>query len=126
MRTNYSVTIKSCARETELTAKEKIRIKDFTSFPLAEELLKRSDPVKPVNIITLEVHNESSENTDYAVYVIVTTDGMYYTSSESLAESLSDILTEYEQLESEGEWGILVKEFKSKNNTGSFYKAVLV
>lgn len=126
MRKNYSVTIKSCARETQLTAKEKIRVKDFTSFQLAEVLLKSSDPVKPVNIITLEVHNESSENTDYVVYVIVTTDDMYYTSSESLAESLSDILTEYEQLEAEGEWGVLVKEFKSKNNTGSFYKAVLV
>ena len=77
-------------------------------------------------MITLDVHNETSENTDYKVYVILTTDGMYYTSSESLAESLTDILDEYEQLESEGDWGIKIEELKSKNNTGCFYKAVLV
>lgn len=126
MKEGYSVKIYACARETKLTAKEKIRLKDFTTFPKVEELLKRDSPVKPVNMITLDVHNESSENTDYKVYVVVTDEGMYYTSSESLSESLSDILDEYEQLEAEGDWGILVEEFKSKNNTGSFYKAVLV
>ena len=126
MKEGYSVKIYACARETKLTPKEKIRLKDFTTFPKVEELLKRDSPVKPVNMITLDVHNESSENTDYKVYVVVTDEGMYYTSSESLSESLSDILDEYEQLEAEGDWGILVEEFKSKNNTGSFYKAVLV
>lgn len=126
MKEGYSVKIYACARETELTAKEKIRIKDFTSFPKVEELLKRDDPVKPVNMITLDVHNETSENTDYKVYVILTTDGMFYTSSESLAESLTYILDEYEQLETEGDWGVKIEEFKSKNNTGCFYKAVLV
>lgn len=126
MKESYSVKIYVCARETELTAKEKIRIKDFTSFPKVEELLKRDTPVKPVNMITLDVHNDSSENADYKVYVILTTDGMYYTSSESLAESLTDILDEYEQLETEGDWGVKIEEFKSKNNTGCFYKAVLV
>lgn len=126
MKEGYSVKIYDCARETKLTAKEKIRLKDFTSFPKVEELLKRDTSVKPVNMITLDVHNESSENTDYKVYVIVTDDGMYYTSSESLAESLTDILDEYEQLEAEGDWGVKIEEFKSKNNTGCFYKAVLV
>lgn len=127
MKEGYSVKIYDCARETELTAKEKIRIKDFTSFPKVDELLKRDTLFKPVNMITLDVHNESSENTDYKVYVIVIDVGdMYYTSSDSLAESLTDILGEYEQLESEGEWGVKIEEFKSKSNTGSFYKAVLV
>ena len=126
MKEGYSVKIYACAREKELTAKEKIRIKDFTSFPKVEELLKRDDLVKPVNMITLDVHNETSENTDYKVYMILTTDGMYYTSSESLAESLTNILDEYEQLESEGDWGIKIEEFKSKNNTWCFYKAVVV
>lgn len=126
MKEGYSVKIYDCARETKLTAKEKIRLKDFTSFPKVEELLKRDTSVKPVNMITLDVHNESSENTDYKVYVIVTDDGMYYTSSDSLAESLTDILDEYEQLEAEGDWGVKIEEFKSKNNTGCFYKAVLV
>lgn len=126
MKEGYSVKIYACAREKELTAKEKIRIKDFTSFPKVEELLKRDDPVKPVNVITLDVHNETAENTDYNVYVILTTDGMFYTSSKSLAESLTDILDEYEQLETEGDWGVKIEEFKSKNNTGCFYKAILV
>ena len=126
MKEGYTVKIYACARETKLTAKEKIRLKDFTSFPKVEELLKRDTSVKPVNMITLDVHNESSDNTDYKVYVIVTDDGMYYTSSESLAESLTDILDEYEQLEAEGDWGVKIEEFKSKNNTGCFYKAVLV
>lgn len=126
MKEGYSVNIYACTREIKLTAKEKIRLKDFTSFPKVEELLKRDTPVKPVNMITLDVHNDSSENTDYKVYVILTTDGMYYTSSESLAEGLTDILDEYEQLEAEGDWGVKIEEFKSKNNTGCFYKAVLV
>ena len=126
MREGYSVKIYACARETELTAKEKIRIKDFTSFQKVEELLKRDTPVKPVNMITLDVHNDSSENTDYKVYVILTTDGLYYTSSESLFESLTVILDEYEQLETEEDWGVKIEEFKSKNNSGCFYKAVVV
>lgn len=126
MKEGYSVKIYDCARETKLTAKEKIRLKDFTSFPKVEELLKRDTSVKPVNMITLDVHNESSENTDYKVYVIVTDDDMYYTSSGSLADSLTNILDEYEQLEADGDWGVKIEEFKSKNNTGCFYKAVLV
>ena len=57
MKEGYSVEIYDCTREIKLSAKEKIRLKDFTSFPKVEELLKRDTSVKPVNMITLDVHN---------------------------------------------------------------------
>lgn len=128
MRTEYSVKINTMFGVDELPVKDEIRVKDFTSFSQVEELVKSGKEFRPEWLVTLDVHNEKSENTDYAVYVFRADDGsMYYTSSESLVESLVDIIVLKDRLIDSGEpWAVVINEFKSKNNTGSFYKAVLV
>lgn len=128
MKSEYSVKIAIVHGVGELSAKDEIRVKDFTSFEQVEALVKTGEEFKPEWLAELDVHNEKSENTDYAVYVFRTEAGeMFYTSSESLAESLVDIISLKDRLNaSEAEWGVVIKEFKSKNNTGSFYKAVVV
>lgn len=128
MRTEYSVKIDSVYGIDELPVKDEIRVKDFTSFPQVEELVKSGAEFKPEWLAVLTVHNEKSENTDYSVFVFRTDEGeMFYTSSESLAESLVDIISLKDRLNTaEAEWGVVIREFKSKNNTGGFYKAVIV
>ena len=128
MRTEYSVKIDSVYGTDELPVKDEIRVKDFTSFSQVEELVKSGAEFKPEWLAVLTVHNEKSENTEYSVFVFRTDDGeMFYTSSESLLESLMDIIELKDRLNSSGEpWAVVINEFKSKNNTGSFYKAVLV
>lgn len=128
MRTEYSVKIVSVYGIDELPVKDEIRVKDFTSFSQVEELVKSGAEFKPVWLAVLAVHNEKSENTDYSVFVFQTEEGeMFYTSSESLLESLMDIIELKDRLIDSGEpWAVVISEFKSKNNTGSFYKAVLV
>lgn len=128
MRTEYSVTIDSVYGIDELPVKDEIRVKDFTSFSQVEELVKSGAEFKPEWLAVLSVHNEKSENTDYSVFVFRTDEGeTFYTSSESLLESLMDIIELKDRLNGSGEsWAVVINEFKSKNNTGSFYKAVLV
>lgn len=128
MRTEYSVKIDSVYGVDELPVKDEIRVKDFTSFSQVEELVKSGAEFKPEWLAVLAVHNEKSENTDYSVFVFRTDEGeMFYTSSESLLESLMDIIELKDRLNTSGEsWAVVINEFKSKNNTGSFYKAVLV
>lgn len=128
MKSEYSVKISTVHGCGELSVKDEIRVKDFTSFEQVEALVKTKEEFKPEWLAELDVHNEKSENKDYAVYVFRTADGeMFYTSSESLAESLVDIISLKDRLNAaEAEWGVVIKEFKSKNNTGDFYKAVVV
>lgn len=128
MKSEYSVKITTVHGAGELSVKDEIRVKDFTSFAQVEELVKTKEEFKPEWLVELDVHNEKSENKDYLVYVFHTEDGgMYYTSSESLAESLVDIISLRDRLnDAEAEWGVVIKEFKSKNNTGGFYKGVVV
>lgn len=128
MKSEYSVKISTVHGVGELSVKDEIRVKDFTSFEQVEALVKTGEEFKPEWLAELDVHNEKSENTDYAVYVFRTEGGeMFYTSSESLAESLVDIISLKDRLNAtETEWGVVIKEFKSKNNTGGFYKAVVV
>lgn len=128
MRTDYSVNISGIYGVDELPVKDEIRVKDFTSFAQVEELVKNGTIFKPDWLTILGVHNEKSENTDYQVFVLRTEDGgMYYSSSESFAESIKDIIELKDRLNASGEeWYVVVNEFKSKNNTGCFYKAVLI
>lgn len=128
MKSEYSVKISTVHGVAELSVKDEIRVKDFTSFEQVEALVKTGEEFKPEWLAELDVHNEKSENTDYAVYVFCTEAWeMFYTSSESLAESLVDIISLKDRLNAaEAAWGVVIKEFKSKNNTGGFYKAVVV
>lgn len=113
----YSVNIAFCNKE--LTAKERIAIKD-TSDCVKLDTATQSEVavvIDPLYWAELSVHNDKSENTDYSVYVIVDKNGNKYTTgSESFWTTFCGIADEMAN-ESE-EWAIKVYRLPSKNRAG--------
>ncbi len=81
----------------ELTAKERIQLKDLTDGTNLNELVSSAGHVD-ISIdftATVEVHNEKAEHKDYTVYVYMDKDGTkYYSGSETLANRISEIADE--------------------------------
>lgn len=112
----YSVSIKESSRE--LTAKQRVALKDTTSAIKLDEATQ----VEPVTInvdmyAILAIHNEKSENPDYENYIVVDKNGTkYVTGSASFWSSFMDIFTE---MEGEDEaWTLKVYRVPSKNYKG--------
>ena len=113
----YSVEIAETNKE--LTAKERIRLKDTSDAIKLDEATKEGEIViTPASYAVLQIHNEKSENKDYNVYLIEDVDGTkYVTGSESFFTSFMDIFTEMEG-ETE-EWQVKAYRLPSKNYKGS-------
>lgn len=112
----YSVSIKESSRE--LTAKQRVALKDTTSAIKLDEATQ----VEPVTInvdmyAVLAIHNEKSENPDYDNYIVVDKNGTkYVTGSASFWSSFMDIFTE---MEGEDEaWTLKAYRVPSKNYKG--------
>lgn len=113
---NYSVEIKETSRQ--LTAKEKIAIKD-TSNAIKLDLACDVDEVEitPLDYAILSIHNEKSDNPDYENYVIIDKNGAkYVTGSTSFWNSFSNIYTE--MAGEDEEWAIKAYKLDSKNYKG--------
>ena len=116
MATGYSVSIKEASRE--LTAKQRIALKDTTSAVKLDEATQ----VEPVVIFpdmwaVLLIHNEKSDTVEYENYILVDKNGTkYVTGSNSFWTSFMDIYTEMEG-ETEA-WGVKVYRSPSKNYKG--------
>ena len=112
----YSVSIKESSRE--LTAKQRVALKDTTSAIKLDEATQ----VEPVTInvdmyAVLAIHNEKSENPDYDNYIVVDKNGTkYVTGSASFWSSFMDIFTEMEG--EDEEWALKVYRVPSKNYKG--------
>lgn len=112
----YSVSIKESSKE--LTAKQRIALKDLTGAVKLDEATQ----VEPVFInvdmyAVLDVHNEKSENPDYENYIVVDKNGTKYaTGSASFWSSFMDIFTEMEG--EDEEWTLKVYRVPSKNYKG--------
>ena len=114
--TGYSVSVAQSSKE--LSAKERIQIKDTTdALKLDEVTMAEAVILHPAMYAELDIHNEMSENKDYKNYIIVDTDGQkYVTGSASFWSSFMDIAKEMEN-ETE-EWAIKVYRMPSKNYKG--------
>lgn len=112
----YSVEIAETNKE--LTAKERIRLKDTSDAIKLDEATKEGEIIiTPASYAVLQIHNEKSENKDYNVYLIEDVDGTkYVTGSESFFTSFMDIFSEMEG-ESE-EWQVKAYRLPSKNYKG--------
>ena len=92
----YSVSIKESSRE--LTAKQRVALKDTTSAIKLDEATQ----VEPVTInvdmyAVLAIHNEKSENPDYDNYIVVDKNGTkFVTGSASFWSRFMVIFTEME------------------------------
>lgn len=120
MRTGYSVTIKEViGRETPLSAKEKVKYKDFTPMIQLDRILDEQQivTIHPLFAIVADVHNENSENTDYTKYILVDTSGeVYITGSETFWNSFIDMFNELQTCDED--WDIMVYKSESKNYKG--------
>lgn len=114
--TGYSVSIAQASKE--LSAKERIQLKDTTSALKLDEVTQTEAVIiKPAMYAELDIHNEMSDNKDYKNYIIVDADGTkYVTGSDSFWTSFMDIAREMEN-ETE-EWAIRVYRMPSKNYKG--------
>lgn len=114
--TGYSVSIAKASKE--LSAKERIQLKDTTSAMKLDEVTQTEAVViHPAMYAELDIHNEMSDNKDYKNYILVDVDGTkYVTGSDSFWTSFMDIAREMEN-ETE-EWAIKVYRMPSKNYKG--------
>lgn len=112
----YHVTITETSKE--LTARQRVAIKDTTNAISFDEATKGSPIIIDVDYIaTLAVHNEKSDDKDYKKYVVVDKAGnKYVTGSESFFSALTEILDEMSG--SGEEFQIEVYRMPSKNYKG--------
>ena len=73
--TGYNVAIKEVSKE--LTARERIMLKDTTNAIKLDEAANGGDPlvITPVAFAVLSIHNEKSDNVDYDNYIFMDTNG---------------------------------------------------
>jgi len=119
----YSVKIRESSRE--LTAKEKIALKDYSNATPLDTALNDIDvlTITPVAYVILDVHNEKSkQDKDYVKYVIIDTAGnKFVTGSESFFTSFLDIFkTMVEEAPGE-EYTIEVLKKPSQNYKGKSF-----
>ena len=114
--TGYEVKIAETSKE--LTAKERIQLKDTTNAQKLDEVTQ-VEPliIYPEMFAILDIHNEKSDNVDYKNYIIKDKNGnTYVTGSESFFSSFLQI---YDEMRNETEeWGIKCYRVPSKNYKG--------
>lgn len=113
----FSVKIKETSKE--LSAREKIRIKDTSNAIKLDEATAGGPVVIAVDMYAvLEIHNEKSDNKDYLNYVIVDQGGnKFVTGSESFWTSFENIVDEMMDA-GEEDFEIEVYRKDSKNYKG--------
>ena len=114
--TGYSVKITDTSKK--LSARERVAAKDTTNAISLDEATKGSPLVIDIDYyVSLDVHNEKSEDKDYRKYVVVDKAGnKYVTGSESFFTSMLEILDE--MTDSGEEFQIEVYGMPSKNYKG--------
>lgn len=114
--TGYSVKIQYCSKE--LTARDRVAIKDTTNAISLDEATQASNVIIDIDYYAkLAVHNEHSEDKDYEKYIIVAKDGTkYVTGSTSFLTAMEEIVDE--MADSGEDFQIVVYRMPSKNYKG--------
>lgn len=89
-----------------LTAREKIAIKALNDVTELNDLVtpEQAIMINIDNVVTVQIHNEKSDNQDYNKYVYIDKDGTKYVSgSEPLYTTVKDILSDIEDAIADGE-----------------------
>ena len=124
MKTSYNVTVSYTSKE--LSAKERISIKDTTNATPIDTAIDNPDIpllISPDFYAVLKVHNEKAkDNPDYTKYVIVDKSGQkYVTGSESFFNAFSEI---WEEMSADGngeDFSIECYKRPSKNYKGKSF-----
>lgn len=113
----YSVKVVECTKD--LTAKERVKIKDTTNAIKLDEATQGGSIVIAYDYhAVLAIHNEKLVDPDYHQYVVVDTAGnKYVTGSESFFTAMTEIVDE---MSAAGETGYELEVYRmdSKNYKG--------
>lgn len=118
----YSAKIVNTSKE--LSAREKIKIKDLTNAVGLDEAVTDDVPlmVTPSLWAELAIHNEKSKDKDYKKYILIDAAGTKYaTGSESFWSAFNDIVAELEDAGEEGDFTIEIYRLPSKNYSGKSF-----
>lgn len=113
----YSVKVVECTKD--LTAKERVKIKDTTNAIKLDEATQGGAIVIAYDYhAVLAIHNEKLDDPDYQQYIVVDTAGnKYVTGSESFFRAMTEIVDE---MTAAGETGYELEVYRmnSKNYKG--------
>ena len=118
----YSAKIVNTSKE--LSAREKIKIKDLTNAVGLDEAVTDDIPlmVTPQLWAELAIHNEKSKDKDYKKYILIDAAGTKYaTGSESFWSAFNDIVAELEDAGEDGDFTIEIYRLPSKNYSGKSF-----
>lgn len=95
----YSVKIVEIYDDKKLSLEDRIAMKLFSNNHSINELCENEESksvlISVTNYAIMQVHNERSDNKDYRVFCLISTDGEYYTtSSESFWNTFDTIADE--------------------------------
>lgn len=115
--TGYSVKVVECTKD--LTAKERVKIKDITNAIKLDEATQGGAIVIAYDYhAVLAIHNEKLDDPDYRQYVVVDTAGnKYVTGSESFFTAMTEIVDEMSAA-GETDYELEVYRMDSKNYKG--------
>lgn len=113
----YAVKIIEASKD--LSAKERIKMKDTSNAMKLDVVLDGDDPlvITPVMYAIISVHNDKAEDPDYQQYIVVDESGAkFVTGSVSFWNSFIEIWNE--MLEESEEWSLEIYKRDSKNYSG--------
>lgn len=115
--TGYSVKVVECTKD--LTAKERVKIKDTTNAIKLDEVTQGGAIVIAYDYhAVLAIHNEKLDDPDYRQYIVVDTAGnKYVTGSESFFTAMTEIVDEMSAA-GETDYELEVYRMDSKNYKG--------
>lgn len=115
--TGYSVKVVECTKD--LTAKERVKIKDTTNaIKLDEATHGGAIVIAYAYHAVLAIHNEKLDDPDYRQYIVVDTAGnKYVTGSESFFTAMTEIVDEMSAA-GETDYELEVYRMDSKNYKG--------
>lgn len=116
----YTVTITESSKD--LTAKERIALKDTSNAIKLDEVCKPEEPFvfTPALYAKIHVENPNSEDKEYDQYIFVDTEGRkYMTGSQSFFDSFINIWNEMG--DEQEEWSIEVTKHPSKKYSGKYF-----
>lgn len=108
----------------EVSAKQKIQLKDTTNCISLDEATTENDRmiISPDFYAVIAVHNEKSEDKDYEKYVVVDRAGnKYVTGSKSFFTALRDIMSDMAAEAPDEEYEIEVYRRESANYKGKTF-----
>ena len=116
----YSVKVVEASRQ--LTAKERIAVKDFgLAAHLDEAVTETALVIKVKDYVVLQVHNEKADNREYVKYLLIDDNGeRYITGSEPFWSTFKDIWDEI-SVEPDVDWSLKVYRQESKNYKGKHF-----